>query len=53
MDVMGLEINSDANKMTKKMKFILKQLTFGGTHSIQQSMLPLKTVRFLGGRQGI
>jgi hypothetical protein len=28
--------------MTKKLKFILKQLKAGSTHSIQQSMLPLK-----------
>jgi len=49
MDVMGVEINSDANKLPKRLKFFLKQLTVGGAHSLQQSLLPLKGFRFLGG----
>jgi hypothetical protein len=52
MDVMGVEINSDVSKITKEKKFVLKHLTVGGAHLIQQSKLPLKGFRFLGGEGG-
>jgi hypothetical protein len=52
MDLMGVEINTDANKMTKKSEIHFKATDGRRRSFIQQSMLLLKGFRFLEGWRG-